>query len=123
MQHTLSEQEAQAIRLVHHDFMGLTRKETARQMDISEQRLSSILQSARIKAPQLFPILTPNQYGVYSAFVDDGLNREEIAEFFGWSMGKVDNIIAQLRKKGILLTVPKTVRYKPYMDERIKRKF
>ena len=123
MQHKLSEQETRAIRLVHHDHAGFTRKRTAELMEISEQRLSSILQSARIKAPQLFPILTQNQKKVYDAIMDAGKNREFIAMNSDWPISKVDAIIAQLRKKGVSLTVPKTVRYEPHMDDKVVRKF
>lgn len=123
MKHTLTDQEARAIRLVHHDLMGLTHKDAAKQMDIGVRRLDSILQSARIKAPQLFPILTQNQNIVYKAIMDDGNDRQSIAFHSEWPIKKVDAIIAQLRKKGVSLTVPKTVRYEPHMDGQVKRRF
>lgn len=119
----LTEREAEAIRLVHHDFMGLSRKETAKLMEISEQRLSSILQSVKIKAPQMFPILTNSQRIIREMIMDDGNDRQAIADRLDWPIKKVDAIIAQLRAKGISLTVPKTVRYEPHMDGQVKRRF
>lgn len=123
MQRTLSKQEAEAIRLVHHDFMGLPRSQAAERMDISEQRLSSILQSAKKKAPHLFPILTQNQNVIYKAIVEKGYDRKTMAYYLNQPINKVDAIIAQLRKKGVSLTVPKTVRYEPHMDRQVKRRF
>ena len=123
MQRKLSDKEEQAIRLVHHDFIGLTRKAAAAKMNISEQRLSSLLQSVKKKAPQMFPILMQNQVDVRSLVMDSGMDRQRIADYYNWPIKKVDNIIAQLRKKGISLTVPKTVRYEPHMDNKIARKF
>lgn len=124
MRHTLSEQEAQAIKLVHHDFGGISRRMAAEAMDISEQRLSSILRSAKKKAPQMFPILTENQNIVYMRIVEDGWDRRKIADYYPyWCVRTVDAIIAQLRKKGVSLTVPKTVRYEPHMDNQVRKKF
>lgn len=123
MRHTLSEQETQAIRLCHHDFKGWTRKIAADYMGVSEQRLSSILQSAKKKAPQMFPILTQRQLAVYDAMKKYGLNREGVANLLPLPIKKVDAIIAQLRRKGVSLTVPKTVRYEPHMDNQVKQRF
>ena len=119
----LTDKEAQAIRLVHHDFIGRSRKDAAAYMKITEQRLSQLLCSAKKKAPYLFPILTQNQNIVHVAIVEHGQDRENIAWAFDWPIKKVDNIIAQLRKKGISLTVPKTVRYETHMDNKVVRKF
>ncbi len=123
MQHTLSDQEQEAIRLCHHDFVGLSRKHAADIMFISEQRLSNILRSAKKKAPQMFPILTQDQNRVYQGIMESGYDRQALALHPEWSIKKVDAIIAQLRKKGVSLTVPKTVRYEPHMDGQVKRKF
>ena len=123
MQKNLTLQEEQAIRLVHHNFNGWTRKKAAECMHVSIQRLSTILRNVKKKAPQLFPILTENQYFIYTNIIKCGQDRQSIAYHYHWPISKVDAIIAQLRKKGISLTVPKTVQYKPYMDGKVVRKF
>lgn len=116
-------QETEAILLVHHDHLGLTRKKAAENMKISQARLSEVLKSARLKAPQLFPILTHEQNNVRWAIMEMGQDRQTCAIWWNWSIKKVDNIIAQLRSKGISLTVPKTVRYEPHMDGQVRKRF
>jgi len=123
MQKNLTLQEEQAIRLVHHNFNGWTRKKAAECMHVSIQRLSTILRNAKKKVPGFWPLLTPNQEYVYVEIVDLGYDRQTIARCHKWPISKVDAIMAQLKKKGVSLTVSKTVGYEPYMDDKVVRKF
>ena len=64
MKRNITQKEEEAIRLVHHEFKGLTVYQAARVMQVSPAHIGKLLQSAKKKAPQLFPILTPRQLAV-----------------------------------------------------------
>ena len=64
MKRILTKKEEMAIRLVHHDFFGMTTKLAALQMGLGQRRVQQLLQSVRLKAPQMFPILTKQQADV-----------------------------------------------------------
>lgn len=123
MKHHLTEQEAEAIRCVHHDFKHLGKWEAAVAMCVSVSRLNQILRSAKKKAPQLFPILNQDQYDVYQE-LQLGRTHIEIADATGFTVKQVGSIVAQLHKLDVCVYHrPKTVQYDPSMDSKVRRRF
>ncbi len=61
----LTDDEVMAIRMCHHDFGRLPISRAAQAMGITEDELHKLLKRAKIKAPQLFPILTEAQYQLW----------------------------------------------------------
>ena len=126
MKRNLTKREEQIIRLVHHEFEGRSRKVAAARLGITPQALSYHLRQIKKKAPQLFPILTKEQWIAYCLF-QDGADKEEIAQLFFCTPKIIESIQAQLLKKGYDCRIHrngrKTVYYKPSMDDKVVRKF
>jgi DNA-binding NarL/FixJ family response regulator len=126
MKRNLTEQEEAISRLVHHEFGGLSRKEAAARLGITRQALTYHLKQIKQKAPQLFPILTQEQWEIYKLF-QDGLDRSDVADRLCCTLKHLDAIQAQLLKKGFDCRIHrngrKTVAYNPSMDGSVKRKF
>lgn len=122
----LTEQEEQIIRLVHHEFVGMSRKKAAARLNITPQAISYHLRQIKKKAPQLFPILTKGQWMVYCLF-QDGADKEQIAQILFCVPKTIESIQAQLLKKGFDCRIKrngrKTVYYDPSMDGSVKRRF
>jgi DNA-binding CsgD family transcriptional regulator len=120
----ISELEEQCLRLCHHDHEGLTQAEAAIQLGCSQQNIADALGRVKLKAPQLFPILTKAEY-VVREWLEEGATVAQIAILMGISKNRIYEIIAQLKNKGVhFLKLPKTVQYDPDMDDnQIKEKF
>lgn len=126
MRRNLTEREEAIIRLVHHEFEGLSHEAAAARLGITRQGLEHHLQQIKKKAPSLFPILTKEQHIVYS-FFQDGLDKFQIAQLLFCTTKTIDNIQAALLKKSFDCRIRrngrKTVFYDPSMDNRVVRKF
>jgi len=119
----INHQEECALRLVHHQFDGLSKPSAAQIMGITVSRLNQILNSVKRKIPQMFPILTSKQYKV-SQLLNEGETHLEIANKMGLSIKQVDNIVGRLHRLGIpVYRRPKTVSYNPGLDGEVVRKF
>lgn len=119
----ITRREEHAIRLCHHDFENLPKKEAANKMNITVGRLNQVLKSARKKIPTLFPILTPRQATVYKQ-LSDGWDHYKIANCLEITVRQVGNTVAQLHRLGVpIYHRPRTVRYDVSMDGKILRKF
>ncbi len=117
----ITETEERVFKLCHHDFEGLTRKEAAKQMGVSQSSISRTLARVKAKAPQLFPILNPRQHLIHHCIAELGCPHKEIAEMLGVTVKTIDGIVAQMRAKGVSFAQPrKTVSYESYMDDKIK---
>ena len=122
MRRNLTKSEERAYRLVHHEFKGLTVNEAARVMQVLPDRVRDFLQSAKKKAPQLFPILSPKQLYVLRAY-ENNIGAETIAIELRVSIDAVRRMVAFLRRRKFLVNKPKTVAYTPELDSRIIQRF
>lgn len=119
----INEFDEKVLRLVHHDFGGLSQKEAAKRLSISTSTVSKALSRVRAKAPQLFPILTQTQKTVCE-HVLDGSSYAWIADTLSKSEAAIKDIVYRMKKKGVIFPrTPKTVRYQTFMDSQIKEKF
>lgn len=119
--------EEQAYRLRHHDFEGLTMKETAERMDVSERTISRLLKNLKQKAPQLFPILTSQQFFIYNCYVGQGMTQQEIAKMLGKTRENITLMLQQMQDNGMpgieLKGMGDVKRFIPKMENHIKTKF
>ncbi len=124
MKRLMAKKQEQVYRLRHHDFEGLSTKETAERLKISESSVYRILHGLKKKFPQLFPILNPRQAAIHLYITDCGFTHSEIADIMNISVKTVDRIVEQMRIKEVnFAKPPKTVQYQEYMDSKIKRVF
>ena len=124
MERMISEFDEQVIRLIHHNFGGLTQQEAAKQLGVSQKKVSQAVSRLKRKVPQLFPLLTKEQKYVRDCIIGEGLSHLQIAVLMGKSKGTVDSIVATLKAKGICFNRPRrVVPYEPYHDEQTVRKF
>ncbi len=117
----LSQLEEKVLRACHHDFGGLSIKEAAKKIECSPETIKLILKQAERKAPQLFPILTPQHRAILLMY-DKHMSRASIAEGLGISEQDLHKEIAFLRKHKFLWN-RKMDQYDPLMDVRVKEKF
>jgi len=126
-QRQLTKLEIKAYRLCHHVFEGLTVKEAASALCISESKVRQLLKSAKLKASQLFPILTKRQYLIYRLYVDFGQPQSYIAKSLKTTQSNIQKTLNRMKKRGMIgldkNRTSKIVGYKPSMDAHIKRKF
>lgn len=119
----LTKLEEQVIRLVHHDFGGLKPKQAAIRMGIPVRKVYSYLKSIKRKAPQLFPILTAEQFKVYNYLTIDNFSYSYTAEKMRCTVNRINKIVVQLHAKGFNTDRPKIKRYDKSMDDKVIRKF
>jgi DNA-binding CsgD family transcriptional regulator len=123
MKRILDKTEEALIRFHHHEFGGLPVKDTAVKMGISARKVYSYLNSIKRKAPQLFPILTAEQFKIYKLLVYENYSYADIAEEMECTPARVNKIVVQLHDKGFNTDRPKIQRYDGSMDDKIVRKF
>ncbi len=121
-QRILTEQEEQAVRLCHHDFKNLTLTEASRVMRITPLEVKTLLRSAKKKAPQLFPILTPRRLNVLHC-KENGMTREETAIKLNMTERQVQRAVVYLYKYKFLAPLPTVGRYNMGMDEQVVERF
>lgn len=119
----LTEQQEEVLRLVHHDFEGKTVKEAAGIMELSLVRVYKIIKELKIRAPQMFPILTPREKSLLN-MLDEGVSISDIARVSNKTEETIRQGIAVLKKKEFLLENNlEVVSYTPGCDNRVKEKF
>lgn len=119
---TLSQLEEKIIRLVHHDFVGLSLEETAHRIAfLTVPKLKQKLRQIEKLAPQLFPILTPQHRAILLMY-DKHMSRASIAVALGISKQDLCKEIAFLRKHKFLWN-RKMDQYDPLMDGSVKERF
>ncbi len=124
MERIITEFEEQIIRLIHHDFGCLTQQEAAERLNVSQAQVSRAVSQLKVKAPQLFPILTQQQAVIRDCIAEWGYTHQDVAQLLDISTSTVDSIITAMRTKGISFEKPrKTVRYENWVDKDIKQKF
>ena len=118
----ITEREEQAIRLCHHEFDGYPIDDAARIMGTTAKEVKALLRSAKRKAPQMFPILSPRQRAILVLY-DQRLSRGAICASFGITLALLKKEVEFLRKHGFLFSMA-TERYDPTRhDALIKEKF
>ena len=122
--------EEECIRMVHHEFAGLTQAEAAKVMGVSEAKVSRAIsamqeRSKTIRAIRvLFPILTQHQYRVYQLVVEQGKTFKETAKITELSISAVKNVITAIKEKGQFIPGPLNPRsYKTGMDKEVCDKY
>jgi predicted ArsR family transcriptional regulator len=113
--------EELVIHLCHHDHGGKSVAEAAVELGVTARTVRGWLNSAKKKAPQLFPILTPLQQKIVAAWDTKSPEHSEVCEALGISKKQLERQITTLRSYGYL---KRTVsQYRPYMDSDVQRKF
>lgn len=127
MKRLITEDEERCYRLRHHNFAGFTTGETAKIMGIPTGKIRRLLKGLKAKAPQLFPIITSQQFLIYQLYVDKGLSQHKIATYLHTTQSSISAILNRIKKKGMFF--PKfyglgdTVTYENGMDNHILWKF
>lgn len=123
----LNKQEEQVIRLVHHEFGGLKPKEAAIRMGIPVRKVYSYLKSIKCKAPQLFPILTAEQFKVYKLLTEENMGYDGVASRLGCTPERVNKVVVRLHEKGFDTSKPRVIQFNESMEtnkyNKIIRKF
>ena len=121
MDRILSLKQEQVIRLVHHDHEGLSIEFAAHKMNTTTEKIKRLLSQAKRKAPQMFPILTP-QHRAILALYDQHMSRKAIAAGLDITMDALKRRVEFLRRHGFLFN--RTMKqYRPSMDGLVKTKF
>lgn len=121
MKRNLTLKEEQVIRLCHHDHGGLSVEDAAIHMNVKPCYVCRYLRNAERKAPQMFPILTPQHRAILTMRNQHISHKVMIVEL-GITKNKLIRSIAFLRKHKFLFN-RKPDQYKPLMDSEIKVKF
>ena len=117
----LSHFEEKLLRLVHHDFKGLSVEEAAEELGMDSNGIKLALKQIKKKCPQLFPILTPQHRAILLMY-DKHMSRTSIAGVLGISEKSLIKKIAFLREHKFLWD-RKMDQYETQMDSRVKEKF
>lgn len=102
MKNALTKTEALVIELCHHGLRGLSVVDAAKEMRVKPHTIRFHLRNAEVKAPNLFPILTPTQAKVLHLYNVEGHTVSQIAMMRDVSVNSVRGILSKLRKKGVL---------------------
>lgn len=121
MERILTQDEETAIRLCHHDFGGESIENAAVYMDRPIGEVRQLLHDAQRKAPQMFPILTPQHRAILTMY-DQHISRKAIAAGLGITVATLEKRVVFLRRHGFLWN-RKPDQYCSWMDEQIKEKF
>lgn len=124
MKRAITEREQEAYQLRHHDFCGLTVKETAEKMGVTRFQVAHLLHSMKKKAPQLFPILTKQQVRTFELWLR-GDTIEDIAIEMGVMDKTVENVMLTVKEKmGTRFPPHNTIlSYTDSMEGNVKEKF
>jgi len=117
----LTQFEEKTIRLCHHDFEGLSTAEAAKKLGCPPESIMSALRRIKKKAPQLFPILTPQHRAILLMY-DKHMSVASMAKGLGISGDKLERKITFLREHKFLWN-RKPDQYDPSMDGFVKERF
>ena len=129
IQREISPEEEAAYRLCHHEFYGLTHEDAAQVLGIDRTVVTKRLGSMRVKAPQLFPILSRNVAAIYYRFTTDNMSVREIADDLSLSPRYCWQVLRNLwenrKKTGLYFRAGSRQRlhYRPWMDGHVKENF
>lgn len=125
MERLITEKQEQILRLVHHDFEGLSQAEAAKKLNISQAAISDALVRIEKVMPQIFPILTKLEVERYHLYCIEGWSIKDIAEHFGLTPDSIYKALKRARDKGMFFPEPKgkMLSYNSDMDMNVKREF
>jgi len=121
----ITKRQEQALRLVHHDFIGLSRTEAAKKMNIGISALNKLLAAVKKVLPQFFPLLSKIEMKCYHLYAAEGWSVSEIANHLGKSQTTIYESLVRARSKGMFFSDVKgrVLSYEPSMDNDIKEQF
>ena len=119
-----SGKQIQAYRLVSGEFEGLSTIDAAKRMFITTQAFNRLLSRLKKLCPELFPILTKQEADAKALFAL-GWTYADIANKLQVSFNRVSQIIGSANEKQGTACggSVKMLRYEPWMDNKIRRKF
>ncbi len=125
MKRLITKRQEQILRLVHHDFDGLSQTEAAKKLNISQSVISDVLERIKKVMPHFFPILTKLEAKRHHLYCVEGWSVEEIAEHFEVTPDSVYKALQRAKGKGACFTEPKgrVLSYSPDMDADVIHKF
>lgn len=121
MKRILTQDEETVIRLVHHDFAGVSVEVAATQMGWTVRKTKGLLRSAERKAPTMFPIVTPRQRAIIEMY-DQHMSREAIMAGLEIGITTLKKEVTFLREHKLLWN-RKPDQYRSWMDGDVKEKF
>lgn len=121
MKRILTQDEETVIRLVHHDFAGVSVEVAATQMGCSVRKIKGLLRSAERKAPTMFPIITPRQRAIIEMY-GQHMSRESVMAGLEIGITTLEKEVTFLREHKLLWN-RKPDQYRSWMDGDIKEKF
>lgn len=122
----ITKRQEEALKLVHHDFIGLSQTEAAKRMNISQAAVSNLLAKVKEILPDYFPILTKLETQIYHYYMVEGWGVDEIAEYTESSPDTIYKTLQRAKAKGMFFTETKKkmLSYNSEMDDnQIKQKF
>lgn len=124
MERIISEKQEKVYRLVAGEFEGLSTKEAAGRLGVGQRAVQSMLKRIEEKAPQLFPLITKQEYHVLQ-LLQNGATNSEITEALGLSACRVSQIKKSLiaKKRWKDMPTPKTLRLTDGMEGHVKEVF
>jgi len=99
MKRLITEKQEEVYRCRHHDFEGLTEKETALKLKIAVQTVREHLTNLKKNTPQLFPILSKENAEAWGRWYVGGQTCAEIAEIMGTTEDVILKRLQRVKEK------------------------
>lgn len=125
MKRLITKRQEQILRLVHHDFDGLTQAEAAQQLSVPQSTISNALKRIEEVMPDFFPILSKLEAKCYHLFMTEGWLVNEIAEHLGQSINAIYKTLQRAKDKGMFFndTKGRVLSYNINMDAHVRKTF
>ena len=125
MKRSITKRQEQILRLVHHDFDGLTQAEAAQRLNVSQSAISNALKRIKKIMLQMFPILSKLEAQTYHLFMTEGWPINEIAEHLDQSINAIYKTLQRAKDKGMYFsdTKGRVLSYNPKMDAHVRKTF
>lgn len=125
MKRLITKRQEQILRLVHHDFDGLTQAEAAQQLNVSQSTISNALKRIEEVIPDFFPILSKLEAKCYHLFMTKGWPVNEIAEHLDQSVNAIYKTLQRAKDKGMFFsdTKGRVLSYNINMDAHVWKTF
>ena len=96
---TMTEFQILVFRLRHHEHFGRSTEETAAILETSPNSIRNVLSTVRQTSPQLFPILSREDWTIWRWWTEYKRTMEQIAEIMDLPFKTVQNKLFRTRKK------------------------
>lgn len=125
MKRLITKRQEQILRLVHHDFNGLTQAEAAQQLGVSQSTISNTLKHIEKVLPYFFPILTKFEAKCHHYFAVEGWSIGEVAEHLDQSENAIYKALKRAKDKGAWFAKSKgrILSYNINMDAHVRKTF